>query len=429
MASRLLMVFRPMVRAAAARYSVVAARPTAPKNPSLTLTRAFSASGDVTVDVPPMGESITEGTVVTFLKQVGEAVEMDEPVLQIETDKVTVDVPSPQAGIITGFLAEEDDEVEVGQALFTVAAGDASPAAPVAESATAKPAAPDAAAPAAAPGGDPIVVLLPEISETINEGTVADFLKGPGDYVEVDEVIAQVETDKVTVDVPAPMSGVIGELFATADDEIMVGNPLFSIVPGGQAPAKTAPAAAAASTPAAPTPAAPAAPTPAPPATPAAPAEKAAPAPPAPSVAGARGERRVELSRMRKKIANVLKDAQNTAALLTTFNEVDMSGLMGMRTEYKEAFEAKHGCRLGLMSPFFAACAAGLMEQPAVNSQIHGSEQVFFDYADIGFAAATPKGLVVPVLRSVESSSLADIERGIASVSYTHLTLPTKRIV
>lgn len=119
---------------------------------------------------------------------------------------------------------------------------------------------------------------------------------------------------------------------------------------------------------------------------------------------------------MRKKIANVLKDAQNTAALLTTFNEVDMSALMNMRTEYKDAFEAKHGCRLGLMSPFFAACAKGLIEQPAVNSQIHGSEQVFHDYADIGFAAATPKGLVVPVLRNVESSSLADIERGIAAM-------------
>merc|ERR1712086_381007 len=118
-------------------------------------------------------------------------------------------------------------------------------------------------------------------------------------------------------------------------------------------------------------------------------------------------------SRMRKKIASVLKESQNTAALLTTFNEVDMSALMAMRTQYKDAFVDKHGVKLGLMSPFFAAAARALIEQPAVNSQIHGDQQVFFDCADIGFAAATPKGLVVPILRNAESMSFKEIEQTI----------------
>lgn len=353
-----------------------------------------------------MGESITEGTVVTFLKNVGDYVEIDEPVLQIETDKVTVDVPSPQAGTITGFLAEEDDNVEVGQPLFTMTSGG---------SAGAAAAEPEAAAPAAAPVaesspmGEAVTIDVPSMGESITEGTIAGFLKGPGDYVEIDEIIAQIETDKVTVDVTATFSGTIGELLAAEDDNVEVGAPLFTMSPGGTAPAAAASAPAAAADPvAAAVAATPAAPKAAPKA--AAPAATEAP------VAGARLERRVDLTRMRKKIANVLKESQDTAALLTTFNEVDMSALMSMRTQYKDAFLAKHDVKLGLMSPFFAACAKALIEQPAVNSQIHGDQQVFFDYADIGFAAATPKGLVVPVLRNVESMGLKEIEGGIAAM-------------
>jgi 2-oxoglutarate dehydrogenase E2 component (dihydrolipoamide succinyltransferase) len=363
--------------------------------------RAYCAGAETTIEVPPMGESITEGTVVTFLKNVGDFVEIDEPVLQIETDKVTVDVPSPQAGTITGFLAGEDDNVEVGQPLFTMTTGGAA-AAPAAES----------AAPAAesSPLGEPVTIEMPSMGESITEGTIAGFLKGPGDYVEVDEVIAQIETDKVTVDVPAPFSGTLGELLAAEDDTIEVGAALFTLSPGGSAPA-AAPVAAAAP---------PAAAAGAAAAMPAAPAAKVpaaeAPAAPTPTATGGRLERRVDLTRMRKKIASALKDSQSTAALLTTFNEVDMSALMAMRTQYKDAFVDKHGVKLGLMSPFFAAAARALIEQPAVNSQIHGDQQVFFDYADIGFAAATPKGLVVPVLRNVESMDLRDIEAGIGAM-------------
>jgi len=364
--------------------------------------RAYCAGAQTTVEVPPMGESITEGTVVTFLKNVGDFVEMDEPVLQIETDKVTVDVPSPQSGTITGFLAEEDDNVEVGQPLFTMTTGGSAAAAEPAAAASE----PAAAAPAAesSPLGEPVTIDVPSMGESITEGTIAAFLKGPGDYVEVDEVVAQIETDKVTVDVPAPFSGTLGELLAEEDDNVEVGGALFTMSPGGTASAAAPVAAVAAPVAAAAAAAAPTA------------AKAAAPAAEAPQATGGRAERRVDLSRMRKKIASVLKESQNTAALLTTFNEVDMSALMAMRTQYKDAFVDKHGVKLGLMSPFFAAAARALIEQPAVNSQIHGDQQVFFDYADIGFAAATPKGLVVPVLRNVESMDLRDIEAGIAAM-------------
>jgi len=122
------------------------------------------------------------------------------------------------------------------------------------------------------------------------------------------------------------------------------------------------------------------------------------------------------MTRMRQTISKRLKDAQNTAAMLTTFNEVDMNALMSMRTEYKDAFEKKHGVKLGLNSIFLKACTHALLDQPAVNSQIHGTDQVFYDFVDIGIAAATPKGLVVPIIRNCETLSMADIEREIAAM-------------
>ena len=188
---------------------------------------------------------------------------------------------------------------------------------------------------------------------------------------------------------------------------VQVGAQLFSMQAGGEAPAEAAPAAAAAPE------AAPAPPPPPPVAAPAA-AAKSAPtaesAPAAVETASNRGERREPMTRMRKTIAKRLKESQNTAAMLTTFNEVDMHALMTMRSEYKELFEKKHGVKLGMMSAFVKASAHALQSQPAVNSQIHGDEQVYYDFVDIGIAAATPKGLVVPILRNVEQMSMADIE-------------------
>jgi len=250
------------------------------------------------------------------------------------------------------------------------------------------------------------------MGDSITEGTVVAFLKQPGEYAELDEVVVQIETDKVTVDVMAPMAGTVKAFFCEEDENVEVGAQLFSMTPGGE-PAAAAPAAPAAAAPAPATPVA-AAPAPAPAApapAPSAPAPAAAPAAEAPAAQTNRAERRVPLSRMRLTISKRLKEAQSTAAMLTTFNEVDMQALMSMRTQYKDLFLEKHGVKLGLMSAFVKASAHALVALPAVNSQIHGNDQVFYDYVDIGFAAATPKGLVVPVMRNVEQMGFADIER------------------
>jgi len=256
------------------------------------------------------------------------------------------------------------------------------------------------------------VVPVPNMGDSITEGTVVAFLKQPGEYAELDEVVVQIETDKVTVDVMAPMAGTVKAFFCEEDENVEVGAQLFSMTPGGE-PAAAAPAAPAAAAPAPATPVA-AAPAPAPAApapAPSAPAPAAAPAAEAPAAQTNRAERRVPLSRMRLTISKRLKEAQSTAAMLTTFNEVDMQALMSMRTQYKDLFLEKHGVKLGLMSAFVKASAHALVALPAVNSQIHGNDQVFYDYVDIGFAAATPKGLVVPVMRNVEQMGFADIER------------------
>jgi len=263
-------------------------------------------------------------------------------------------------------------------------------------------------------GGESIVPV-PEMGDSITEGTVVAFLKQQGEYAEMDEVVVQIETDKVTVDVSAPIAGTVTAFHCDEDDTVEVGAQLFSMKPGGE---PTAAPAAAAPAPAAPTAEAPA-PAPAAAAPTPAPAPASAPAAPADEDAAPssnRAERRVPMTRMRQTIAKRLKEAQNTAAMLTTFNEVDMHALMSMRAEYKELFEKKHGVKLGMMSAFVKASAHALQTQPAVNSQIDGTDQVFFDYADIGIAAATPKGLVVPILRNVEQMSMADIERTIGEL-------------
>jgi 2-oxoglutarate dehydrogenase E2 component (dihydrolipoamide succinyltransferase) len=265
--------------------------------------------------------------------------------------------------------------------------------------------------------GAETTVPVPAMGDSITEGTVTTFLKEVGEYAAEDEVVVQIETDKVTIDVAAPMGGTITGFMAAEEDTVEVGAELFKMTPGG-APdqaATPAPAAAAAAAPAAEAPP-----------TPAAPAKAAAPPPPPPPpqaandaedvAVGSRGEKRVPLSRMRLRIGERLKEAQNTAALLTTFNEIDMSALMQMRSQYKDLFEKKHGIRLGFMSAFVKASSLALQAEPSVNSIIDGKEQVFFDYNDIGFAAATPKGLVVPVLRNCESMSFKDIEQGISDL-------------
>lgn len=275
------------------------------------------------------------------------------------------------------------------------------------------------------------------MGDSITEGTIVDLPVAPGDYVETDDVVVVLETDKVSVDVRAPDSGAIVEILGEVDDVVEVGSGLFRIdtdaakpegggadeAAGAPEPAVEEPAATAA-----PEPVAAAAP-PTPPPAPAAPAAApAAPAPPKPAAAapaapaatttfvGDRTERRTKMSRMRQRVAARLKDAQNTAAMLTTFQECDMGNYMEFRNRHKDAFHDKHGVKLGFMSVFVKAATAALQEIPAVNAYIddEAKEVVYRDYCDISVAVASPTGLVVPVLRNTETMSFADVERNIA---------------
>lgn len=303
-----------------------------------------------------------------------------------------------------------------------------------------------------------IEVKVPTLGESVSEATVGQWLKKPGDTVAVDEPIASLETDKVAVEVPAPAAGVIGQLMVAEGDTVSVGALLAVIEEGGSAaavaPAATpapAPAPAAASAPAATTADADAAvlspavrravlehgidpstvkgtgkdgrltkedvlsAAQAKQAAPAAAVSAPAPAstPAAAPVAG-RNEERVKMTRLRQTIAKRLKSAQETAALLTTFNDVDMGAVMEARAKYKDVFEKKHGVKLGLMSFFAKASVLALKDIPSVNAQIQGEEIVYFDYVDISVAVSAPNGLVVPVVRDVDKMSFADIEKAIA---------------
>jgi 2-oxoglutarate dehydrogenase E2 component (dihydrolipoamide succinyltransferase) len=303
-----------------------------------------------------------------------------------------------------------------------------------------------------------IEVKVPVLGESVSEATVGQWLKQPGEAVALDAPIASLETDKVAVEVPSPVAGIMGAHIAAEGDTVAVGALLGLIETSGVA---TAPAPAAAAAAPAPTPAAAAAPatvaaddaaalSPAvrravlehgiDPATvkgtgkdgrltkedvlAAAVAKQAAPAPvvaapaPAPApvvtVSGERREERVKMTRLRQTIAKRLKSAQETAAMLTTFNDVDMSAVIEARAKYKDVFEKKHGVKLGLMSFFAKASVLALKDIPAVNAQMQGDEIVYFDYVDISVAVSAPNGLVVPVVRDVDKMSFAAIEKAIA---------------
>ena len=293
------------------------------------------------------------------------------------------------------------DTVKVGQlvATFTEGAG-AGAAAPKAATATATKA---AAAPAAPGGGAPLTVSVPSMGESMSEGTIAGLLVAPGTAVRADQVIAQIETDKVTMDVQAPVSGTLTSFFVAKGEVVKVGTPVAVITPGpGPAAAAPQQKAAAAAAPPAAKPAA---------------AAPAALKPAAPSAAaGALRERRVPMTRLRKRVAERLKGAQNTYAMLSTFNEVDMTAIMGLRDAYKDAFLERHDVKLGFMSAFITASVSALKAVPAVNGVIDGDDVVYRDYYDISVAVGTPKGLVVPVLRGCDSMSFAQVEQAIGAL-------------
>ncbi len=393
------------------------------------------------VRVPTLGESVTEATVATWFKKPGDSVAVDEMLCELETDKVTVEVPSPVAGTLGEIVAAEGDTVGVDALLATIAAGDAAPASAPADAAP--------AAPAPAPtseGGDSVDVMVPTLGESVTEATVSTWFKAVGDAVAQDEMLCELETDKVSVEVPAPAAGVLAEITAPEGTTVDATAKLAVISSSGDVIAP-APAATAASP-------APAASTnkdienapsaqkamaeagisadqvtgsgrdgrimkddvaKAVAAASAAPAPAAAAAPRAPVAADdAAREERVKMTRLRQTIAKRLKDSQNTAAMLTTYNEVDMGAVMDLRNEYKDLFLKKHGVKLGFMSFFTKACCHALREVPEVNAEIDGTDIVYKNFVHMGIAAGTPTGLVVPVIRDADAMSFHAIEQAIA---------------
>ena len=393
------------------------------------------------VRVPTLGESVTEATVATWFKKPGDAVAVDEMLCELETDKVTVEVPSPAAGTLAEIVAAEGATVGVDALLASISEGAAAPA-PKAD-AHAK------AAPAAAAAAE-VAVMVPSLGESVSEATVSTWFKKEGDAVAQDEMLCELETDKVSVEVPSPAAGVLAKITApegttvaaSAQLAVIAGGAAAAAAPVAAAPAAaTAPATAARDIEDAPAAkkamaeaglspsqvtgtgrdgrimkddvaraVAGAASTAA-----AAPAPAAAPRAPVPADDAAR-EERVKMTRLRATIARRLKDAQNTAAMLTTYNEVDMSGIMELRNAYKDQFEKKHGVKMGFMSFFVKACCHALKEVPEVNAEIDGQDIVYKNYVHMGVAVGTPTGLVVPVVRDADQMGFAAIEKKIGEL-------------
>ena len=320
----------------------------------------------VEIKVPVLGESVVEATVAKWMKGAGEAVAVDEPIVELETDKVTLEVPSPVNGVLSDIVASEGATVEVDALLGMVeegAAATSKPASTPASSPASKPAAiaPEAAAstPAPAPTSAPAAAAS---AHTGGAPSGAAAVLSPA-------VRKLVEENNIN---PNAISG-------TGKDGRLTKADVQKAIASGSAKMTTASSAS-------------------------------APAKTGPRASDAR-EERVPMSRLRRMIAGRLKEAQNTAAMLTTFNEVDMSAVMALRSEYKDDFEKQHGARLGFMGFFVRAVIRGLQEFPAVNAEIHGDDIIYKNFYNIGVAVGTPQGLVVPVVRDAQDLSLADIEK------------------
>jgi 2-oxoglutarate dehydrogenase E2 component (dihydrolipoamide succinyltransferase) len=343
----------------------------------------------IQIKVPALGESVTEATVAKWLKAVGDAVAVDEPLVELETDKVTVEVPAPVAGTLAEIAVENGADVAVGAVLGAIAEGGsaAKPKPAAAKAAAAVPeAVPSEASTAAAEQPAPAAAAKPAETNVVALSPA------------VRKLIEEYHLDPATI----PASGRDGRL--TKGDVLE-----FVQKSEAGAPAPGTPVSYEAAPPSPPHPGAAEAPAarPAPAAVPAAP-PAASPAP-----GGAR-EERVRMTRLRKMVAARLKEAQNTAAMLTTFNEVDMSAANALRSRYKDSFEKKHGVRLGVMSLFCKACVVALKEFPAVNAAIEGDDLVYKNHYDIAIAVSSPQGLVVPVVRDCDALSMAEIEAKIA---------------
>jgi 2-oxoglutarate dehydrogenase E2 component (dihydrolipoamide succinyltransferase) len=313
------------------------------------------------IRVPALGESVTEATIGKWFKKPGEAVAVDEPLVELETDKVTIEVPAPAAGVLADIAAKDGDTVAIGAVLGQIkegagAAGGAAVKSAPAAAPSALPPSPPQSAPATAPKPAPAtakpsdVPLAPSVRKLAAEsGVDAASVAGSG-----------------------------------KDGRVTKGDMLAAIERAAAAPTPVAATAAA--------------------------VQMRAPAQPD----DAAREERVRMTRLRQTIARRLKDAQNTAAMLTTFNEVDMGHIMALRTQYRDLFEKKHGVKLGFMGFFVRACVQALKEIPAVNAEIDGADIVYKNYYHIGIAVGTERGLVVPVVRDSDAKSLREIEKAIA---------------
>jgi 2-oxoglutarate dehydrogenase E2 component (dihydrolipoamide succinyltransferase) len=325
------------------------------------------------VAVPALGESIAEGTLANWLKQPGDSVAADEAIAELETDKVSVEVPSPVAGVLAEQLVKAGDNVAVGAVIARVDEGGSATASPAQAAAgtTTNPAGAgetpalrgDSTAPvAAAQEDDQVTTLSPAVRRAVLEYHVdPTSIRGTGKdgRLTKDDVIAAAQAQKS-------------------------GSPAKA---GAQPEAKASPSSS-----------------------PSAPAVQAK----ASAIPGERKEERVRLSRMRQTIASRLKESQNMSAILTTFNDVDMTAVIEARSRYKDLFEKKHGIRLGFMGFFVKACVLAAKDVPSVNGVIEGEEIVYRDYFDVSIAVSAPKGLVVPVVRNAQALSFADIEKTIA---------------
>ncbi len=319
----------------------------------------------IDVKVPTLGESITEATLGQWLRQPGDAVGADEPVASLETDKVAVEVNAPAAGVMGDQLVKEGDNVEVGAVIARI-----EPGAPVLS---------DAA------GG--VEGRAPALAETVPVNP-----KGAGENIEVrDEAAAGGDEEEPHLTLSPAVRRVVLEhhldpskIRGTGKDGRLTKDDVLAVAKAQKA---------AASAPAAPAPATPA---------------------PARAPVGERHDERVRMTRLRQTVARRLKEAQNTAAMLTTFNDVDMTAVMEARNRYKDLFEKKHGIRLGFMSFFIKAAVLALRDVPAVNGSIDGEEIVYRDYVDVSVAVSAPQGLVVPVIRDAQALGFAEIEKTIA---------------
>jgi pyruvate dehydrogenase E2 component (dihydrolipoamide acetyltransferase) len=447
----------------------------------------------VSVKMPQLGESVTEGTITRWLKNVGDHVNADEPLVEISTDKVDTEIPSPVTGILLSLAAQEDDVVEVGAELAVIGeesevgapAEAPAPVAPPAEAPVTSPVTPPVAAEEAAPAPAPAaagaesIIVLPALGESVTEGTITRWLKSEGDAVAVDEPIVEISTDKVDTEIPAAVAGVLIKITAPEDSVIEVGGELGRIgssvaaTPAPAAPTTPAPAAPAEST--APAPAAPAESTPsgyvtplvrrmasdagvdlttvtgtgaggritktdvvaASAATTAAPTAAAPPAPTPPSAptpppataqkpnapatlaSGPLAGTTEPLSRLRKVIAQRMVESLQVSAQLTTVVEVDVTRIAAVRKRVKTSFEQREGVKLSFMPFFVKASVEALKQYPQINASIDIAAGTVTYYADenIGIAVDTERGLLVPVIHQAGDLNVAGIARQIADLA------------